>query len=353
MNALHIAAFNGHLDVTKYLISRGAEAKKGDNDGKTALHLAAIKSHLDVIKYLISQGADVNKVANDADAKKGDNDGKTALHIAAQEGHTDVTKYLISQGVEAKKGDNDGKTALHIAAQEAEAKKGDNDGKTALHIAAQEGHIDVTKYLINQGAEVNMGDRNDGYTPMHIAASKDDLDIVKVLLEEGALVDVRDANGQTPLHLSSKKGSANFCDFLAEHAKINGLLDHSDDEGLTAIHIATQNGHTSVVESLVSQGSSLNIQSHDGKTCLHEAIILSDHMSRKEETKSNPQQISEDFYRQELFRKKVALVLYILEHGGKMDIRDVKGKLQSTMAPMNYPTDDILKVTVDRDDHNI
>ena len=28
---------------------------------------------------------------------------------------------------------------------------------TALHIAAQEGHLDVTKYLISQGAEVNNG----------------------------------------------------------------------------------------------------------------------------------------------------------------------------------------------------
>ena len=36
--------------------------------------------------------------------------------------------------------------------------RGDNEGVTALHIAAREGHIDVTEYLISQGAEVNMGD---------------------------------------------------------------------------------------------------------------------------------------------------------------------------------------------------
>ena len=38
---------------------------------------------------------------------------------------------------------------------------GDDRGWTALHNAAQNGHLDVTKYLISQGAEVNMGD-NDG-----------------------------------------------------------------------------------------------------------------------------------------------------------------------------------------------
>ena len=58
------------------------------------------QGHLDVTKYLISQGAEVNK---------GDNDGRTALPCSAsQEGHLDVTKYLISQGAEVNKGDNDG-----------------------------------------------------------------------------------------------------------------------------------------------------------------------------------------------------------------------------------------------------
>ena len=33
---------------------------------------------------------------------------------------------------------------------------------TALHIAAQEGQLDVTKYLISQGAEVNTMGNNDG-----------------------------------------------------------------------------------------------------------------------------------------------------------------------------------------------
>ena len=35
---------------------------------------------------------------------------------------------------------------------------GDNRGWTALHSAAlSKGHLDVTEYLISQGAEVNMG----------------------------------------------------------------------------------------------------------------------------------------------------------------------------------------------------
>ena len=57
-------------------------------NGWTALRGAAFDGHLDVIKYLISQGAEVNVH---------DKDGWTAFQLAAQNGHLEVTKYLISR----------------------------------------------------------------------------------------------------------------------------------------------------------------------------------------------------------------------------------------------------------------
>ena len=38
--------------------------------------------------------------------------GRTAFHSAARKRHLDVSRYLISQGAEVNKGDNDGRTAL-------------------------------------------------------------------------------------------------------------------------------------------------------------------------------------------------------------------------------------------------
>ena len=65
--------------------------------------------------------------------------GVTALHGAAQKDHLDVTKYLIIQGAEVNKG---------------------NDMRLdcITPCCFQNGHLDVTKYLISQGAEVNRGD---------------------------------------------------------------------------------------------------------------------------------------------------------------------------------------------------
>eukprot|EP00057_Strongylocentrotus_purpuratus_P007337 XP_011661811.1 PREDICTED: ankyrin repeat domain-containing protein 50-like [Strongylocentrotus purpuratus] len=214
--------------------SQGAEVNQGDNKGWTALRVAASNGHLDVTKCLINQGA--------------------------EEDHLEVSKYLISQG--------------------AEVNQGDNKGWTALRVAASNGHLDVTKCLINQGAEVNRGDKN-GRTALHSAASNGHLDVTKCLINQGAEVNLGDKNGKTALHSAASNG----------HPEIAGILDQHDDDGLTAIHLATQNGHIPVVESLVSHGASLNIQSHNGKTCLHEAIILSGHMGRKEQTEGKPKQV--------------------------------------------------------------
>ena len=49
------AAKSGHLDVTKYLISQGAEVNEGDKEGRTALHHAVQNGYLDVVKVLTSR----------------------------------------------------------------------------------------------------------------------------------------------------------------------------------------------------------------------------------------------------------------------------------------------------------
>eukprot|EP00057_Strongylocentrotus_purpuratus_P035148 XP_797902.3 PREDICTED: ankyrin repeat domain-containing protein 1-like [Strongylocentrotus purpuratus] len=70
MTALHYAAYNGQLDVTKYLISQGVELKGKD---LTGIHLAIQDGHTSTIKKLVSEGVDVNVQSSD---------GQTCLHRA-------------------------------------------------------------------------------------------------------------------------------------------------------------------------------------------------------------------------------------------------------------------------------
>jgi len=55
----------------------------------------------------------------------------------------------------------------------------------ALHFAAQNGHIDVAKFLLAQGADINRKSKS-GETALHLACLKGHPDMVRLLLVKGA-----------------------------------------------------------------------------------------------------------------------------------------------------------------------
>jgi ankyrin repeat protein len=50
------SAYNGHLEVVKFLLQSGADATKTSNGGETALDKAKQKKKTDVIKFLEVSG---------------------------------------------------------------------------------------------------------------------------------------------------------------------------------------------------------------------------------------------------------------------------------------------------------
>ena len=56
---LHLAAWQGHVDIVRLLLDRGADVNARGDGGRTPLHYAAYWGHLDVVELLIEEGADV------------------------------------------------------------------------------------------------------------------------------------------------------------------------------------------------------------------------------------------------------------------------------------------------------
>ncbi|VDM94801.1 unnamed protein product [Thelazia callipaeda] len=82
-----------------------------------------------------------------------------------------------------------------------------NHGFSGLHYAAKDGHSSVLRFLITNGADVNL--RTSGYTPLHLAAISKQLEIISILLRDyGADPSIEDYSGYTYQHYLLKRQEA-------------------------------------------------------------------------------------------------------------------------------------------------
>jgi len=98
------AAWNGHLDICRLLIDKGAQVTVKNEYGWTPLHFAADRGHVEIVRLLCDHGADVEARINI---------GSRPLHFAACYGHISVVKELIEErNAEINARDAGGWTAL-------------------------------------------------------------------------------------------------------------------------------------------------------------------------------------------------------------------------------------------------
>ena len=151
-------------EIVEYLINKGAKVNLQDNEGKTALLWAASNS-LPNTEILVAKGANVNIAANDGmtpflQATLGVSSGKVTIEMC------DLLR---------KKGAN-----INAALTKPSAV-----GWTALHYAAINGDVELVKYLIKYGADVNKA-TGEGSTPIYLAQLGKHEEIVKLLKSAGA-----------------------------------------------------------------------------------------------------------------------------------------------------------------------
>lgn len=254
--ALMFAARENCVDCLPILADAGANLNLPDPDGLTPMVDSIINGHYDVARYLLDRGADPNLV---------DKTGRAALY-AAVDAHTmpysnrpspdespnetsslDLVKAVLAHG---------GLVNMQLKSQAPYRTKVDrgNDtmlttGTTPLIRAAKAGDATVIALLIEKGADAKLTTRN-GVNPIMAAAGlgtnesdgvgrkkteQEAIASVDLLLKAGGDINAVDNRGQTALHGAAQKGWDQIVQYLADHG---AKLDVKDKKGLTPLDAA-------------------------------------------------------------------------------------------------------------------
>ena len=87
---------------------------------------------------------------------------------------------------------------------------------TALTLAVQHGQIEIIKYLVANGANIEAANSN-GVTALIIAAYKGNKGIVEYLVDNDANIEAVDSNGVTELFAAAYFGHGEIVEYLVDN----------------------------------------------------------------------------------------------------------------------------------------
>ena len=210
---LVMAIENGHFDLAKYLVEKGADVTVANDSGLTPVYAVVDvqwapvawapvpdttkqkTSYMDLLKILADHGANVNTKLtqglwyrpadhNQAWVKLG---GSSAFWRAAQSTDLEAMKFLAAHGANVKDVSAQKDTALMMAAGVGWA------GNFSTN--APGSYLPAVKYMVEDlGIDINAVDQL-GYTAVMGAAYRGDNEMVEYLVSKGAKLDFRTNRG--------------------------------------------------------------------------------------------------------------------------------------------------------------
>jgi uncharacterized protein len=272
--------------AVRTLLQKRADVNVAEGDGATALHWAVYRDDTAMVDLLLKAGARVNS-ANDLKI--------TPLYLASANGNGAIVERLLKAGADPDAASESGVTPLMEAARagnaaavrsllahEAKVNVRETDRQqTALMWAAAEKHPEVTRLLLERGADVQaraavrnvtvvssgaprikqskdgaIATETGGSTALLFAAQSGDVESAKLLLTAGANPNDTAADGRSALVLAAFNGNGPAARVLLDA----GADPNASEAGYTALHAAALRGDLSTVNALLAKGANPDAQ---------------------------------------------------------------------------------------------
>ena len=266
VSLLHLAAYHGWKDIVTTLVEvHSCTVFVKDRDNHTPLHYAAYQGHLEVVKYL-----------QWLDPLEQNSHRKTPLHYACQMGHLDITKYFIDK---LRRNPSHiykcrhKKTPLTVAHENAWLKITGkvsektctfpcryvyssglyDDDNTLLHLACKNGRLNIAHYLIGelQCKPASYTTTSLGRTLLHYACGYGRLNITQYLIEVTHCNPACcDALRITPLHLACSHGKIEIARYLINDCHCDPSCTATN--GDTPLHESCSHGKIEIARYLIN-----------------------------------------------------------------------------------------------------
>jgi ankyrin repeat protein len=140
----------------------------------------------------------------------------------------------------------------------------------AMQEALESGKLDAVKKLVEDDPALVDALLWESSTCLHTAVASGHESIVAFLLEKGAVASPRDAQGQTPLHLTTSEKVAKL---LISHG---ADMDAKDSSGNTPLWTAMHGDRGDIALLLITMGADVNVKGQDGSAPIHMAVLKED-----------------------------------------------------------------------------
>ncbi len=154
-------------------------------------------------------------------------------------------------------------------------------GRRPLHVAVESEQLDLVRFLIESGANVN-GTRENGDTPLFWAPTAA---VAETLIQAGALIHTKDFAGREPIHWAAQFARPDVIRLLLDHGCDVNVGDekrhtplHWATGACAFIHICDMTNPKALdcVRLLIERGADVNARGSDGNVPLHGVAVMPD-----------------------------------------------------------------------------